>query len=70
LPMTLGGQDASLEYGDFAGTNAKIDGGASTTYTHLLEAAREGRKERHARLTGDLRGLLDMFNPRPRGEAA
>jgi hypothetical protein len=66
VPMAPGGADASLEYADCLDRAVpKDDGCNSTTYTLLLEAARQDRKERHTRLTGDLRGLLDMLNPRP-----
>lgn len=71
LFTTAPGHDASMEYGDLAErVEAKDAGSKAKTYGHLLEAAREDRKERHARLTGDLRGLLDMFNARTRAEAA
>jgi hypothetical protein len=60
VPMAPG-QGVSLESVDFADrADAKDNGCSSTTYTYLLEAAREDRKERHATLIGDLRGLLDM----------
>jgi hypothetical protein len=71
VPVAPGGPDASLEFKDLADhVAAKNDVCDSASYTHLLEAARQDRKERHSRLTGDLRGLLDMQNLRPRGEAA